>query len=325
MNRNRLFHAASVALALAAAGAAAPVAAYPTQPIKLIVPQPPGGGFDSVARLLAEKLGPLMGQSVVVENRPGSGTLVGTDAAAKAAPDGHTLLLGALSNIALNPGLYPKLSYDPLRDFKPVGLAVSYSYTLIARKDLAQKSLQEVIQFARDNPEKLTFASAGQGSGQHIAAAVLFQQAKVKVLHVPYRGAQPAYQDLLGGRVDMFFDISPTARVQVDAGNVMALAVSSRERQPFHAQVPSVMESGVAPLDMESWFGIFAPAAVPAPVLARLRTEFDKVMAMPDVQERFRTLGGKPMRLNVAQTEALIKAEVARWTKLVQDTGITLE
>ncbi|MDP3082876.1 MAG: tripartite tricarboxylate transporter substrate binding protein, partial [Rubrivivax sp.] len=237
MNRNRLFHAASVALALAAAGAAAPVAAYPTQPIKLIVPQPPGGGFDSVARLLAEKLGPLMGQSVVVENRPGSGTLVGTDAAAKAAPDGHTLLLGALSNIALNPGLYPKLSYDPLRDFKPVGLAVSYSYTLIARKDLAQKSLQEVIQFARDNPEKLTFASAGQGSGQHIAAAVLFQQAKVKVLHVPYRGAQPAYQDLLGGRVDMFFDISPTARVQVDAGNVMALAVSSRERQPFHAQV----------------------------------------------------------------------------------------
>ncbi|MDP3084548.1 MAG: tripartite tricarboxylate transporter substrate-binding protein, partial [Rubrivivax sp.] len=127
------------------------------------------------------------------------------------------------------------------------------------------------------------------------------------------------------GRVDMFFDISPTARVQVDAGNVMALAVSSRERQPFHAQVPSVMESGVAPLDMESWFGIFAPAAVPAPVLARLRTEFDKVMAMPDVQERFRTLGGKPMRLNVAQTEALIKAEVARWTKLVQDTGITLE
>lgn len=322
MIRNHLILAASAALALAAA---APVAAYPTQPIKLIVPQPPGGGFDSVARLLAEKLGPLMGQSVVVENRPGSGTLVGTDAAAKAAPDGHTLLLGALSNIALNPGLYPKLSYDPLRDFKPVGLAVSYSYTLIARKDLAQKSLQEVIQFARDNPEKLTFASAGQGSGQHIAAAVLFQQAKVKVLHVPYRGAQPAYQDLLGGRVDMFFDISPTARVQVDAGNVMALAVSSRERQPFHAQVPSVMESGVAPLDMESWFGIFAPAAVPAPVLARLRSEFDKVMAMPDVQERFRALGGKPMRLSVAQTEALIKAEVARWTKLVQDTGITLE
>jgi len=313
------------ALALAALPASAQAPAYPSQPVRLIVPQPPGGGFDAVARLLAEKLAPLLGQPVVVENRAGSGTVVGTDAVAKAAPDGYTLLLGGLSNIALNPGLYPKLAYEPLRDFRPVGLAVSYSYTLIGRKDLPHATLAELVRHARDNPDQLSYASAGVGSGQHIAAAVLFQQAGVKLLHVPYRGAQPAYQDLLGGRVDLLFDISPTARAQVDAGSVKALAVSSRERQPFHPGVPSLVETGIAALEMESWFGIFAPAAVPAPVLARLRADFDKVMAMPDVIERFRSLGGKPLRLSVEQTEGLIQAEVAKWGRLVRETGITLD
>jgi tripartite-type tricarboxylate transporter receptor subunit TctC len=299
--------------------------AYPSQPVKIIVPQPPGGGFDSVARQLADKLGPLLGQTVVVENRPGSGTLVGTEAVAKAAPDGYTLLLGALSNIALNPGLYPKLSYDPLRDFKPVGLAVTYSYTLQARKDLPQKSLKEVIEAARSQPDKLTYASAGNGSGQHVAAAVLLQLAKVKMTHVPYRGAQPAYQDLLGGRVDLFFDISSTARVQVDAGNVKALAVSSRERQSFHPDVPSVFETGVAPLEMESWFGLFAPAATPPPVLQRLRSEFAKVMAMPDTIERFQKSGGRALQLTPEATETLIRNDVAKWTRLVRESGISAD
>jgi tripartite-type tricarboxylate transporter receptor subunit TctC len=312
---------ASVALALAWV---APLAAqdYPSQTIKLIVPQPPGGGFDTVGRILADKLGPLLGQTVLVENRIGAGTLVGTEAAAKAPADGYTLLLGALSNIALNPGLYAKLNYDPLKDFTPVGLAVTWSYTLVARKDLPQKDLKELIAFARDNPEKVTYASGGKGSGQHIAMAITAQLAGVKLTHVPYRGAQAAYQDILGGRVDLFFDIASTARSQVDSGTVRALAVSSRERQAIHPDVPSVIETGVAPLDMESWFGLFAPAATPAPVLARLRAEFAKVIAMPEVAETFAKTGGRIMKLSLPETEALLKRDVERWTKLIQDAGL---
>ena len=295
---------------------------YPERTIKIIVPQPPGGGFDTVARILADRLGPPLGQTVIVENRVGAGTLVGTEAAAKAPADGYTLLLGALSNIAINPGLYTKLPYDPLKDFTPVGLAVTWSYTMVARKDLPQKDLKELIAFARENPEKVTFASAGKGSGQHVAMAVTAQLAGVKLTHVAYRGAQAAYQDVLGGRVDLFFDISSTARGQVDGGVVRALAVSSRDRQAMHPDVPSVMETGVAPLEMESWFGLFAPAATPAPILARLRTEFEKVLAMPDVAELFAKTGGRVMNLSPAETEALLKREVERWTKLVQDAGL---
>ena len=295
---------------------------YPDRPIKLIVPQPPGGGFDTVARVLADRLGPLLGQAVVVENRVGAGTLVGTEAAAKTPPDGYTLLLGGLSNIALNSGLYAKLPYDPLKDFTPVGLAVTWSYTLVARKDLPQKELTELVAFARDNPEKITFASAGKGSGQHVAMAVTAQLAGVKLTHVAYRGAQAAYQDILGGRVDLFFDISSTARSQVDAGTVRALAVSSRERQPMHPDVPSVMETGVAPLDMESWFGLFAPAATPGPVLARLRGAFERVVATPEIAEVFAKTGGRIMKLSPAETEALIKRDVERWSKLVQEAGL---
>jgi tripartite-type tricarboxylate transporter receptor subunit TctC len=303
-------------------GSPATVQAYPDQPIKILVPQPPGGGFDTVARVLAERLQPLLGQSVVVENRVGAGTLVGTDAAAKAPADGHTLLLGALSNIALNPGLYAKLPYDPLKDFTPVGLAVTWSYTLVARKDLPHKDLKEVIAFARANPEAITFASAGKGSGQHIAMAVTAQLAGVKLTHVPYRGAQAAYQDILGGRVDLFFDISSTARSQVDGGTVRALAVSSRERQAMHKDVPTVMETGVAPLDMESWFGLFAPAATPGPVLERLRGEFARVVAMPEVAEVFAKTGGRMMRLSLEDTEGLIRRDVERWTRLIQEAGL---
>jgi tripartite-type tricarboxylate transporter receptor subunit TctC len=313
-----------ILLLACALGIAAPAAAqgYPDRTVKIIVPQPPGGGFDTVARILADRLGPLLGQGMVVENRVGAGTLVGTEAAAKAPADGYTLLLGGLSNIALNPGLYAKLPYDPLKDFTPVGLAVTWSYTMVARKDLPYKDLKELVAFARENPEKITFASAGKGSGQHVAMAVTAQLAGIKLTHVAYRGAQAAYQDVLGDRVDLFFDISSTARAQVDTGTVRALAVSSRDRQAMHPDVPSVMETGVAPLDMESWFGLFAPAATPAPVLERLRAEFAKVIAMPEVAELFAKTGGRTMKLSPAETEALLRRDVERWTKLIQDAGL---
>jgi len=293
--------------------------------LRVIVPQPPGGGFDFVARALAERLTKSLGQSLVVENRPGSGTLVGTDAAAKADPDGYSILVGSVSNIALNMGLYDKLSYDSLRDFEPVGLAVSYSYTLMARKDLPINSLKDLVTFAKANPGKLSYASAGVGSGQHVLPAALWHLAGADLIHVPYRGAQAAYLDLLGGRVDLFFDLSSTARVHVNAGSVKALAVSGAERNPMHPDVPTIVESGVAPLDLESWFGYFVPKKTPMDIQDRLRSELAKVIAQPDLQETFRKAGGKPLSLNAEQTRALVRRDVERWSKLVRDIGIKAE
>ncbi len=295
---------------------------YPQQTIKIVVPQPPGGGFDTVARILAERLSSALGQSVIVENRTGAGTLVGTEAVAKATPDGYTLLVGGLSNMALNPGFYPRLSYDPVKDFSVIGLAVTYSYTLVARKDLPMGTLAEVMSYARSNPDKLNYASAGNGSGQHIASAVLSNLANVKITHVPYRGAQAAYQDLIAGRVDLFFDLSPTAKIQVEADRVKALAVSSRERQSFHPTVPSVIETGVAKLDMESWFGLFAPAATPPAVVQRLRAEFASVMAQPELIERFQKTGGRPLKMSASEAESFVKLEAERWTRLVREAGV---
>ena len=313
------------ALSLACASPLAVAQAYPAKPVRIIVPQPPGGGFDTVGRLIADRMGKVTGQSFVVENRTGSGTLVGTDAAAKAPADGYTLLVGSVSNLALNPGLYPNLPYDSLKDFEPVGLLVGYSYTLVGRKDLPFKSLGEVLAHAKANPGKLNYASAGVGSGQHVLAAALWHLANVEVAHVPYRGAQPAYQDLLGGRVDLFFDLSPTARVQVDAGNAKALAVSGAARNSMHPQVPTVLESGAAQLELESWFGLFAPAKTPPDVLQKLRADFAKVAAMPDVQEALLKGGGKPMALIGDDARAMVKRDVDHWSKLVKTLGIRAE
>lgn len=313
-----------IAAVLALNALAGPTVAqeYPTRPIKVVVPQPPGGGFDLTARTVSEPLAALLGQPVVVENRPGSGTLVGTEVAAKSEPDGYTLLLGALANIALNPGLYDKLPYDPQRDFVPIGLAASFSYTLVARKDLPQNSLKEIVEYARANPGKLNYASAGNGSGQHIGAAVIWHLAKVDATHVPYKGAQAAYQDLLAGRVDVFLDVSAIARPHIQGGRVKAIAVSAAQRLPYHPDVPTVRETGVVDFDMATWMGYFAPARTPAPVVARLRAEFDKVAQMPDVVGRFEKSGATPMRLSVAETEALVKRDIEKWTKLIRAAGI---
>lgn len=322
----RRFALWGAALALPAlAPAAWGQGAYPNRPLRVIVPQPPGGGFDMVARALGERLARQLGQSVVVENRPGSGTLVGTEAAAKAEPDGYNLLMGSVSNIALNMGLYDRLAYDSLRDFEPVGLAVSYGYTLMARNDLPFNSLQEVVAHARSHPGRLTYASAGVGSGQHVLAAALWHLAGVNLTHVPYRGAQAAYQDLLGGRVDLFFDLSSTARPQVEAGKVKALAVSGAERNPVHPGVPTIGETGVAALDLESWFGYFVPSRTPAEIQQRLREELARIIASAELQEFFRSRGGKPLQLSAEQTRALVRRDVERWTRLVREIGIKAE
>jgi tripartite-type tricarboxylate transporter receptor subunit TctC len=303
--------------------AAAAAQDFPSRVLKVVVPQPPGGGFDAVARTMAEPFAQHLGQSVIVENRPGAGTIVGTEAVAKAEPDGYTLLLGASANLALNPGLYKTLPYDP-KGFKVVGLAATFSYTLAARKDLPFNSLREIVEHARANPGKLTYASGGNGTGQHIAAAVTFHLAGVNVTHVPYKGAQAAYQDLLPGRVDLFFDNSATARPHIQGARVKAIAVSSPQRVAYHPDVPTVREAGVD-FEMVTWVGYFAHAGTPAPVLARLRADFAKAVAMPEVAAMLEKRGAFPVRMPVAEAEALVASDIEKWTKLLRSAGISAD
>ncbi len=306
--------------------AATPVPAqtFPDRPLKIVVPQPPGGGFDLVGRVSADKLGAVIGQPVIVENKPGAGTLVGTDAVAKAAPDGYTLLVGALPNIVLNVGLYPKLPYDPIKDFTPVGMVVSFGYALTTRKDLEHKDIKALLSFAKANPDKLTYASGGRGTGQHIALAVAAHLAGTKMTHVPYRGAQAAYQDILGGRIDLFFDNVSTALPLIDDSRVNVLAVSTPKRHPRLPNVPTLREAGLD-FEMETWFGIFAPAATPKPVLDKLRAAMATAAEKPDFASVFTKGGGIGMKQTAAESEAMVKREMTLWTKLLKDAAVTAE
>jgi tripartite-type tricarboxylate transporter receptor subunit TctC len=294
---------------------------YPNRPIRVIVPQPPGGGFDLVARVIAEPLARVMGNPVVVDNRPGAGMLLGTEAAAKADADGYTILLGAKPNLAFNAGLYDRLPYDPRTDFVPVGIATFNPYTLVARNDLPFASLNEILAYAKANPGKLTYASAGNGTGQHITAAVTFHLAGVQVTHVPYKGAAPAYQDLLPGRVDLFFDNSATAQPQIEARRVKPIAVSGTERLAALPDVPTVRESGLD-FDNETWIGYFVRAGTPAPIVARLRADFDKVLAMPEITAGLEKRGYRTPRLSGKDTEAMVARDIDKWTQLIRSAGI---
>jgi tripartite-type tricarboxylate transporter receptor subunit TctC len=310
---------------LAGAALLAHAQSFPTRPLRLIVPQPPGGGFDLVARTLSEPLATELGQPVVVENRPGGGTIVGSEAVAKSDPDGYTLLLGASANLVLSAALYPTLPYDPKADFVPLGLAAGFSYTLVASNTLAQRSLRELVEFARANPGRLTYASAGNGSGQHVAAALLWHLAGVSATHVPYKGAQAAYQDLIPGRVDVFFDASSTARGHVEAGRVRALAVSPAARLPYHASVPTVRETGVLDFEWETWAGYFARAGTPPVVLARLREAFARVAASPGVQAALEKRGVRPLQVSGPEAEALLARDLERFVPLIRQAGIRVD
>src|SRR5882762_8597473 len=315
------------ACALAAfwAFSAAPAQDYPSRPVRIVFPSAPGGGFDLVGRVLAQKLSEQTGQAFVVENRPGAGTLIGTQLVARSAPDGYNVVVGGLSNISLNMGLYQSPGYDSLADFACVGLVVSHSYTLVARKDLPLANLAEVIAFARANPGKLNIGTSGLGTGQYIGAAIIAALTGVDIVKVPYKGAQPVYQDLLAGRLDLFFDNTTTTQPYVDSGQVKALAVSSRARAQTMPKVPTLIETGVVDLEMETWFGLFAPARTAGGVLERLRAEVDRATRSAEVRARLETGSGRSLRMAPAETEAFVRAEVGKWTGLLRKAGIEPE
>jgi len=314
--------AALAPLALGAAEAPAQTG-YPDRPVKIIVPIGPGGSYDLVGRHLADALSKRAGQSFFVENKPGAGTVVGTQAAAQSEPDGYTLLVGGLSNMAFNSALYSKLGYDPLRDLVPVALVYRFGYVMVGRKDLPQAKLQDIVAAAKANPGSISVATAGVGTGQHLVVAAFMKAAGVKLLEVPYKGSPPAFTDLLAGRIDLFFDSIAAGLPYVQSGQAKGIAVLSSRRSPLAPDVPTLSEAGVPGLDVDSWLGIFAPARTPPEVIARLRRDIRA--SLPDLKERFEKSGGEAWDLADDRLEAFVASEHQSWTKLIQEAGIKLD
>jgi len=296
---------------------------YPDRPVKIVVPIAPGGSYDLVGRLLADALSKRTGQAFFVENKVGAGTVVGTVAAAQSEPDGYTLLVGGLSNMAFNSALYSKLAYDPLRDFVPVALVYRFGYVMVGRKNLPQTSLQDIVAAAKAGPGSVTVATAGVGTGQQLTAAAFMKAAGVKFLQVPYKGSPPAFTDLLAGRVDLFFDSIAAALPYIQAGQARGIAVLSSKRSPLAPDVPTISESGIPGLDVDSWLGIFAPAKTPREAIARLRADIRA--ALPDLKARFEMSGSEVWDLPDDKLDAFVASEHAAWTRVIRDAGIKLD
>jgi tripartite-type tricarboxylate transporter receptor subunit TctC len=296
---------------------------YPNRPVKIVVPIGPSGSYDIVGRLLADQLSKRLGQSVVVENRPGGGTIVGTQYVVNAPADGYTLLVGGLSNIVFNAGLYQKLGYDPLNDLLPVALVFNISYTLIGSKELPYTTPKQVIEAAVKNPGGLKLANAGVGTGQHIVGAAFMSLTGTKFLEVPYRGSSLAFPDLLSGRVDLFFDSTPAALPYIKAGQVKGIATLTAKRNPQMPDVPTMTESGVPNLEIDSWIGLFAPTKTPLDVIARLQQEI--AQSLPELKPRFEMNGGELMQISPAQLKSFVKSDYDKWLKIIQTAGIRLD
>ena len=291
---------------------------FPSRLLTVVVPVGPGGSYDYLGRLLGDGLSKELGQAVVVENRPGAGTVVGTTYAVKSAPDGYTMVVGGVGSIAQAPALTRDLPYNPTRDLLPLQLVSTNGYTLIARPDLAQKTLPELIAYARANPGKLTIGTPGQGSGQAVGAALFKSLAGIDLLEVQFKGAPPIYTELLAGRIDLFFDATGTAQPFVKSGKVRAIVTSGETREL--PDVPTFRESGLPELVLSSWTGLFVPAATPRPVVLRLRQAIDKVVSTPAFKEQLSARNFSPF--STPDVEAFVRAENQRWPALLAKAGI---
>jgi tripartite-type tricarboxylate transporter receptor subunit TctC len=321
------FHAAVAAVAfIAVAQAASPLHAqdYPTRPVMVIVPQPPGGGTDIITRIFADQLSKQLGQTFVVENRAGAGTVVGSVAAAKAAPDGYTLLAGLTANMAVNPSLFENLAYDPIRDFTAVGMMAEFPFVIVVSKDFPAHSVKELIALAKAKPGEINFASAGNGSGQHLSTELFKLMTGTNLTHVPYRGAAPAYTDVISGRTPVFFDNLSSALGQIKGGSVRALAVTSTVRSPQLPDVPTVGET-VTGYQNYVWFGLWAPKQTPPAIIAKLHAAIEKVVADPTVQDRIKQDAGVPMTTPLADIEPMVKADIAKWADVVKRANISVK
>jgi tripartite-type tricarboxylate transporter receptor subunit TctC len=324
-------------IAIAAAGIAASSpalaqgAAYPSKPIRLVVPYPPGGPLDIAARTLAERLKDSLG-TVIVENRAGAGGNVGVDYVAKQPADGYTLVVGAVATHAINPWLFAKLPYDPIRDFAPITLIAQVPNVLVMTPETAARlgidSVPSLIGYMRRNPGKLSYASGGNGSGGHMAGELLKSMAGVSMVHIPYAGAAPAQLGLLAGQTELMFDNLASAAANIRAGKLRAFAVTTAARSPSFPELPTMAEAGgreLAGFDVSTWFGVMAPAGTPAPVLARLNEEFRRALATAEMRERLKAMGAEPAPTSPEQFSAFIRAELAKYEKVVKFSGAKVD
>ena len=311
-------------LALLLAACAVSAQEWPAKPIRWIVPYPPGGGTDVIARIMQNRMAEGLGQPIVIENRGGAGGALGTEAAARAAPDGYTLLF-TLSSHTINPLLY-KLHYDVERDFAPVSLIVSVPQLIAANPDSPIKSMSELVASAKAQPGKLSFASVGNGTPSHIAGELLKLKMGIDLLHVPYKGGGPAVTDTIGGQVPLILVTAPAAMSQVRAGRLRALAVTTLKRSPGAPDVPTVAEALNLPdYEVDSWYAMFAPANTPPAIIARIQKEIARVVQLPDVRQKLIEQGGDPVGGPPEQLERVVKAELKKWAEVIQAAKIKVD
>lgn len=323
----KLFHsvAAVIAVNVLAASSVVHAQEYPSRTVRIIVAQPPGGGTDTIARLIADRLSKQLGQTFIVENRPGAGMNVGTETAARADADGYTLLLGLNGNMAVNPSLFSNLRYDPIRDFTPVAMLANYPFLLVVNKDLPANSVKDLIDMAKAKPGTINYASAGNGTGQQLAMELFKMLTGTNFTHVPYRGAQAAYIDVFSGQVPIFFDNISTAAAQVKGGMVRALAITTRERSKLLPDLPTLAESGIPTYEYHTWFGLWAPNKTPRPIIEKLNAEVRKALSDPAVIDIIVASAGEPATMPLADIEPFVKAEIIKWGEVVKKAGIKIE
>jgi tripartite-type tricarboxylate transporter receptor subunit TctC len=310
---------------LAQFSAAAWSQSFPSKPIKIIVPFAPGGNVDITARTIAPALGELLGQPVIVENRPGAGSMIGAEAAMKSAPDGYTLMMGSNSSLSVAPNLYTKWPYDPLTGITPISNLAIVPFVLVVKTALPVQSLGDLLKLAKEKPGQLGMASGGSGSSNHLVGELFQMLTGVKLNHVPYKGAGPAMVDLVGGQVDLLFDQASSTAANVRGGKIRALAVSSRQRWPTLPDTPTFAEAGVRDFEIDNVTGLVGPAGMAPEVVAKIQAAAVKALALPAVRERFATFGVQAVGSTPEQFAAFIREDLARWNKVVKGAGVTVD
>jgi tripartite-type tricarboxylate transporter receptor subunit TctC len=302
---------------------ALPVAAqsYPTRAVRLVVPSSPGGGTDISARILAPQLTRFLGQQVVVENRPGAGTMIGGEAVARAAPDGYTLLMG-ISTLAINPAMYRKVPYDALKDLAPISQAVSLSNVLVVHPSLPAKSVKEFVSLVKPRPGQINFASAGVGTSPHLSMELFLVMTGLKMLHVPYKGSGPGVTDLIAGHVPAMMPNMLSAQPHIKSGRLRALGVTGSKRAPGADDIPTIAEAGVPGYEAVQWYGVLAPAGTPRDIISKLHTGVVRALQNPEVRQRLLNDGAEPIGSSPDEFAAYLRSETAKWAKVTQAAGI---
>ncbi|MDB5864560.1 MAG: tripartite tricarboxylate transporter substrate binding protein [Betaproteobacteria bacterium] len=317
--------AVAAALLSCAAGAQGTAQSFPTKPVRIIVAFPPGGGTDIVARILGQKLGESWGQQAIVDNRAGASGVIGTEAAARAAPDGYTWFMGTMGNLTVNQHLYQKMPVDPQRDLTAMSQVVAVHFVMVSHPSLPAKNVKDLIALARARPGLINYSSSGPGGAPHLGGELLKSMAGINLVHIPYKGSGPSFTDLLGGQVSLTFDSLVQAYPYIKAGRLNALAVLGSKRSKLLPQTPTIAESGVPGYELTNWFGLVVPSATPRELIQRLHGDVSKALAQPDVRDKLQAMGADVIGSNPEQFAGFMREETAKWAKVVRQANIRAE